>query len=124
MQHLMLRQDVIEAVEQGKFHLHAIDTIEQALELLMDRPAGQIDAKGKYTKGSIYSEVMRQLKSWQVLESGEPERDKKRKKKKSKSKKAGLQKQPVEDITEESLTPLNEATAVKPSSSQPDEQGS
>ena len=124
MQHLMLRQDVIEAVEQGKFHLHAIDTIEQALELLMDRPAGQIDAKGKYTKGSIYAEVMRQLKSWQVLESGEPEKDKKRKKKKSKSKKAALQKQPVEDIAEDSSTALNEATEVKTSSSQPDEQGS
>lgn len=124
MQHLMLRQDVIEAVEQGKFHLHAIDTIEQALELLMDRPAGQIDAKGKYTKGSIYAEVMRQLKSWQVLESGEPEKDKKRKKKKSKSKKAALQKQPVEEITEDSSTVLNEATEVKTSSSQPDEQGS
>lgn len=123
MQHLMLRQDVIEAVEQGKFHLHAIDTIEQALELLMDRPAGQIDAKGKYTKGSIYAEVMRQLKSWQVLESGEPEKDKKRKKKKSKSKKAGLQKQPVEEINEDSSTALNEAGEVKTSSSQPDEQG-
>lgn len=100
MQHLMLRQDVIEAVEQGQFHLHAIDTIEQALELLMDRPAGQIDSKGKYTKGSIYAEVMRQLKSWQVLESGEPEKHKKRKKKKSRSKTPAAQKQPIEEVSD------------------------
>ncbi|WP_416202203.1 Lon protease family protein, partial [Acinetobacter sp. V2] len=35
MQHLMLRQDVIDAVRSGQFHIHAIDTIDQALEILM-----------------------------------------------------------------------------------------
>jgi predicted ATP-dependent protease len=35
MQHLMLRQDVIEAVEAGQFHVRAIETIDQALEILM-----------------------------------------------------------------------------------------
>lgn len=104
MQHLMLRQDVIDAVAQGTFHLHAIYTIEQALELLMDRPAGYIDSKGKYTKGSIYAEVMRQLKSWQVLESGEPEKDKKRKKKKSKDKKVALQKLPEPSVIDSGST--------------------
>jgi predicted ATP-dependent protease len=104
MQHLMLRQDVIDAVAQGTFHLHAIYTIEQALELLMDRPAGYIDSKGKYTKGSIYAEVMRQLKSWQVLESGEPEKDKKRKKKKSKDKKVALQKLPEPNVVDSGST--------------------
>jgi predicted ATP-dependent protease len=86
MQHLMLRQDVIDAVAEGKFHLHAIHTIEQALELVMDRPAGQIDRKGRYSKGSIYAEVMRQLKSWQVMENGEPAKDKAKKHKKKKAK--------------------------------------
>ena len=86
MQHLMLRQDVIDAVAEGKFHLHAIHTIEQALELVMDRPAGQIDRKGRYSKGSIYAEVMRQLKSWQVMENGEPDKDKAKKYKKKKAK--------------------------------------
>ena len=39
MQHLMLRQDV-DAVQSGQFHIHAIDTIDQALEILMARPVG------------------------------------------------------------------------------------
>jgi len=43
MQHLMLRQDVIEAVQAGQFHVHAIDTIDQALEILMARPVGTLD---------------------------------------------------------------------------------
>ncbi len=38
MQHLMLRKDVTIAVEEGQFHIHAIDTIDQALEILMARP--------------------------------------------------------------------------------------
>ncbi len=45
MQHLMLRQDVIDAVQSGQFHIHAIDTIDQALEILMARPVGTLDKK-------------------------------------------------------------------------------
>ncbi len=94
MQHLMLRQDVINAVASGQFHLHAIHTVEQALELLMNRPAGQINANGKYTKGTIFAEVMSQLKCWQVMEDGLPpakEKPKKRKKKKVANKEEKLE---------------------------------
>ncbi|XID75938.1 Lon protease family protein [Alkanindiges sp. WGS2144] len=99
LQHLMLRQEVIDAVAEGQFHLHAIHTIEQALELLMDRPAGQINKKGNYSKGSIYAEVMHQLKSWQLMEASDPlekEKSKKRKKKKAKQK---AQSEPEDDST-------------------------
>lgn len=50
MQHLMLRKDVIAAVEEGQFHIHAIDNIAQALEILMARPVGTMDKKGRYSK--------------------------------------------------------------------------
>lgn len=93
-QHLMLRADVIEAVRQGKFHLHAVHSVEQALELLIGRPAGQMSPKGKYPKQSIFAEVMRQLKHWQALEH-EPEQSGKKRKKKSKDKKSN-----VADVTE------------------------
>lgn len=92
MQHLMLRQDVIDAVSNGQFHLHAIKTIEQALEILMQQPAGQMTASGKYPKGTIYAEVMRQLKLWQSLEHGEPPAKKARKKKGKKPKAKKLSK--------------------------------
>lgn len=84
MQHLMLRQDVIDAVSKGQFHIHAIRTVEQALEILMGQPAGQMNSKGKYPKGTIYAEVMRQLKMWQSLEEGDDEKGKKAKKKPAK----------------------------------------
>ncbi|SDB84836.1 Lon protease family protein [Acinetobacter boissieri] len=97
MQHLMLRQDVIDAVESGQFHVHAIDTIDQALEILMARPVGILGKKGQYTKGSIYAAVMDQLNYWQSIEDGSVEEEKpKKKKKKAKSTKK------VEDSPKES----------------------
>ncbi len=93
MQHLMIRQEVIDAVQSGQFHIHAIDTIDQALEILMARPVGTLDKKGRYSKGSIYATVMEQLEYWQAIEDGEeievkPEK-KKKKKKKAKDEKVG-----------------------------------
>ncbi|ENW07942.1 Lon protease family protein [Acinetobacter beijerinckii] len=86
MQHLMLRQDVIEAVETGQFHVHAIDTIDQALEILMARPVGTLDKKGRYSKNSIYAAVMQQLEYWQAIEDGEAVEDDESKKKKKRKK--------------------------------------
>lgn len=71
MQHLMLRQDVIDAVTQRQFHIHAISNIDQALELLMARPVGQLDKKGRYSRHSIYAAVMAQLAAWQAVEEGD-----------------------------------------------------
>jgi lon-related putative ATP-dependent protease len=93
MQHLMLRKDVIEAVQNGQFHIHAISTISQALEILMARPVGTLDKKGRYSKGSIFAAVMEQLEYWQAIEDGaeieeEPKKKKKKKKKAKKKSKA------------------------------------
>jgi len=93
MQHLMLRQDVSEAVKAGLFHVHAIDTIDQALEILMARPVGTLDKKGRYSKNSIYAAVMEQLEYWQAIEDGEAveEDEPKKKKKRKKAKKHELE---------------------------------
>ncbi|ENX42035.1 Lon protease family protein [Acinetobacter sp. NIPH 2100] len=86
MQHLMLRQDVIDAVQAGQFHVHAIDIIDQALEILMARPVGTLDKKGRYSKNSIYAAVMEQLEYWQAIEDGEAVEDDEPKKKKKRKK--------------------------------------
>ena len=39
---LMLRPDLVEAAAQGRFHVYAIDTIHQALDLLTGRGAGAV----------------------------------------------------------------------------------
>ena len=111
MQHLMLRKDVIEAVAQQQFHIHAIDTIDQALEILMARPVGTLDKKGNYSKNSIYAAVMEQLEYWQAIEDGEileeepKKKNKKKKKDKKKSKKDNIVEIAVDEEKNLPITP-------------------
>ena len=49
---LMLRRDVVEACEQGKFAIHAVSTIHQALEIATGIPAGEM-VDGLYPEGSL-----------------------------------------------------------------------
>jgi predicted ATP-dependent protease len=55
--HLMLRQDVIDAVAAGKFHIYPVETIAQGIELLTGRPAGERgaapDGKGHFPEDSV-----------------------------------------------------------------------
>jgi len=46
--HLMLRRDVIAAVAEGRFHIWAASTIDDAIELLTDMPAGSAGDDGNY----------------------------------------------------------------------------
>lgn len=62
--HLMLRHDVVEAVEAGKFHIYAIETVDQGIELLSGLPAGSRDATGAFPAGSFNAAVADKLKSF------------------------------------------------------------
>lgn len=53
VKNLMLRRDVVEAVEAGRFHIHAIENVDDALELLTGKPAGARDHEGHFPDGSI-----------------------------------------------------------------------
>lgn len=55
--HLMLRWDVVHAVAGGKFHIYAIDTVDEGIELLTGIPAGERDERGQYPEGSINARV-------------------------------------------------------------------
>lgn len=50
---LMLHKSIIDAVKNGKFHIYTIETVDEALELLMQKEAGQLNSKERYPKGSI-----------------------------------------------------------------------
>jgi lon-related putative ATP-dependent protease len=53
VQHLMLRQDVIEAVKEGQFSVYAVETVDQAIKLLTGVPAGKRRKDGSFPPGSI-----------------------------------------------------------------------
>ncbi|EGH00302.1 ATP-dependent protease La Type II [gamma proteobacterium IMCC2047] len=67
IQHLMLKQDVIDAVEKGMFHIYAVQSIDDALTLLMGMPAGEEQADGSYPNNSINARVMAQVDEWIAL---------------------------------------------------------
>ena len=61
---LMLREDVVEAVENGKFHIYAIDTVDDGVELLMGMPAGKRDKRGNFPRNSVNYHVQQSLNEY------------------------------------------------------------
>ncbi len=61
---LMLRHDVIEAVRDGKFHIWAIETVDQGIEILTGHPAGKRGRDGSFEKGSIHELVEQTLSGY------------------------------------------------------------
>ena len=53
VKNLMLRDDVVEAVREGTFHVYAVKTVDEGLEILTGKPAGKANAAGVYPKGSV-----------------------------------------------------------------------
>ncbi len=53
VKHLMLRDDVVHAVSEGRFHIWPVETIDQGMEILTGMPMGVRDDEGKYPEGSV-----------------------------------------------------------------------
>ncbi len=64
---LMLREELVEAARKGLFHVHAVDHVEQAMELLTGLPAGVADRQGRYPSGSVNGHVQARLAQWVAL---------------------------------------------------------
>lgn len=61
VRHLMLRDDVVEAVRSGRFHIYAVSTIEEGIGLLSGMPAGEADAEGNYPADTVFGRVQARL---------------------------------------------------------------
>jgi lon-related putative ATP-dependent protease len=61
LSNLMLRPEVVKAVKDGKFHIYAVSTIDEGIELLTGVPAGVPDANGDYPPGTVSGKVMKRL---------------------------------------------------------------
>ncbi len=73
MINLMLSPEVIAAVEAKKFHIYAVDNVDQALEILMAQPAGMINSVGRYPRKSIHAIVLDKLSKLSDLLNGDDE---------------------------------------------------
>lgn len=68
---LMLKPEVISAVEQGLFNIYAVSTVNQALSIVMAAEAGEMNPDGEYPEGSINFKVVARLKEISDLSSDE-----------------------------------------------------
>ena len=58
---LMLREDVVQAVREGRFHVYQVRTIDEGMELLTGMPAGELK-DGEYPEGTINYLVKQRLR--------------------------------------------------------------
>jgi predicted ATP-dependent protease len=61
VKNLVLRQDVVDAIEDGMFALYPVEYFEQALEILTGLPAGEALADGSFDKDSLNDRVVKRL---------------------------------------------------------------
>ena len=77
---LMLDERVLQAVENGMFHVYAVSQADEALSLLVGEEAGVLDDKGLFTEGSVNARVVERLReiaemiSEEDIEKAEKER--------------------------------------------------
>lgn len=67
VKHLMLREDVVQACAEGKFGIHAVSTVDEAIALLTGVPAGEPDEDGVVPEGSINYLVAAALAEMSVM---------------------------------------------------------
>ena len=61
VKNLVLRHDVIEAIEQKEFHIYPVRQYHEALEILTGLPAGEELADGSFEKDSISDRLVKKL---------------------------------------------------------------
>jgi len=59
IKHLMLRQDVIDAMSADKFHIYAVETIDEGIQILTRFPAGERDESCRFPDDTFNQNVER-----------------------------------------------------------------
>ncbi|MEW5904266.1 MAG: ATP-binding protein [Pseudomonadota bacterium] len=77
--HLMLSRKVVEAVDQGLFHLYTAEHVREGMELLTGMPSGVADEAGRYPQGSVLGHAQQVLLDYRraCQESARARRDEK-----------------------------------------------
>lgn len=64
---LMLEEEVLQAIRENKFHIYAVKTVEEGIEILTGLPAGERDAEGNYPQGTINCLLVKRLQDYNNL---------------------------------------------------------
>jgi len=74
LENLMLKQELVAAVKAGKFHIWAVRTIDEGMEILMGRPAGKRLKSGAFSKDSIHDLVDKRIQTLNKVLAESPRR--------------------------------------------------
>lgn len=58
---LLLSDEVVEAVKNQQFAIYCVEHVDQAIELLLNRPAGKRLKSGEFSKGSVNQDIIERL---------------------------------------------------------------
>ncbi len=61
VQHLMLSEEVVEAVKKGLFHIYPVESVDEGIEVLTGVKAGEARNDGSYEPGSVHYRVSKRL---------------------------------------------------------------
>ena len=70
---LVLKDEVVQAVKAGLFHIYPISKIDEGIELLMGLSAGKKNKAGNFPANSVHGRVMKKLKAFDKRAQGEEE---------------------------------------------------
>ena len=60
----MLAPEVVDAVKNGQFHIYAVDTIDEGMEILTGLSAGKADKNGVYPPNTINGKIAKRLEEF------------------------------------------------------------
>jgi len=77
IKNLVLKDEVVEAVREGKFHIYPIKTIDEGVEILMGIPAGKKLENGFFERGTLHEKVYNKLRQYALtmVNFGKEERE-------------------------------------------------
>ncbi len=59
--HLMLREDLVEAAREERFHVYAVSSVDEGIAFLSGREAGERGPDGRFSEGSFNAAVEQAL---------------------------------------------------------------
>ncbi|MFH1804555.1 MAG: ATP-binding protein [Pseudomonadota bacterium] len=65
-ENVVLRDEVVQAIRQGKFNIWTVDHITEAIELLTGLPCGDV-ADGNYPEGTVFGKAMARLRRNDII---------------------------------------------------------
>ena len=78
VRHLMLREEVVDAVRAGKFHIWAVETVDEAIALFTGMEPGERQEDGTFPEGTFHHAVETRLREFAQLVRQRPGREEER----------------------------------------------